>query len=295
MQDSDYYVGACRDCNTLVSDAHAQYSALGYSGTNSGGHLRIVDSEWDHNKTGLVSNSQNNDDAPSPALGWCPGSASTSCTIIEGNSFHDNNNPNVPGAGAAAFGPVGTGLVLAGVRGDMVRDNRFADNGAWGVVTAPYPDNEKPPPVAHCAGGVKNYLGSFKCFYDDWGNEVTGNAFTHDGFFGNTTNGDLADVSGDNTPGNCWHANTDATGTVTEAPADLQATHGTCGTRNAGADVNSDLATQLICDAELFGRCDPSTGKYPRTTKVVMPKLRRQKTMPDPCAGVPTNPWCARG
>ncbi len=295
MQDSDYYVGACRDCNTLISDAHAQYSALGYSGTNSGGHLRIVDSEWDHNKTGLVSNSQNNDDAPSPALGWCPGSTSRSCTFIEGNSFHDNNNPNVPGAGAAAFGPVGTGIVLAGVRGDTVRNNRFENNGAWGVVAAPYPDNDKPPPVAHCQGGIKNYLGTFRCYYDDWGNEVTANRFTHNGFFGNASNGDLADLSGDHTPGNCWHANTDTSGTVTSAPADLQSTHGTCGARNAGADLSSDLAAQLICDTELLGRCAPSTGTYPRTTKIVMPKLKRQKTMPNPCAGVPANPWCPRG
>ncbi|HET9729688.1 MAG TPA: hypothetical protein VFR41_09725, partial [Acidimicrobiia bacterium] len=41
MADSDYYVGACPDCNTILDDAHAQYSALGYSGTNSGGHLII--------------------------------------------------------------------------------------------------------------------------------------------------------------------------------------------------------------------------------------------------------------
>ena len=292
MQDSDYYVGACRDCNTLISDAHAQYSALGYSGTNSGGHLRIVDSEWDHNKTGVVSNSQNNDDAPSPALGWCPGSTSRSCTFIEGNSFHDNNNPNVPGAGSAAFGPVGTGIVLAGVRGDTVRRNQFVNNGAWGVVTAPYPDNDKPPPVAHCEGGVKNYLGTFRCYYDDWGNEVIANRFTHNGYFGNPSNGDLADLSGDHTPGNCWKANTDASGTVTSAPANLQATHGTCGVRNAGADLSSDLAAQLICDTELLGPCDPSTGAYPRTTTIVMPKLERQKTMPNPCAGVPANPWC---
>ncbi|MGZ6708515.1 MAG: hypothetical protein ACXVFN_16430 [Solirubrobacteraceae bacterium] len=294
MDDSDYYVGACRDCNTVVSDAHAQFSSLGYSGTNSGGHLLIERSEWDHNKTGIVTNSQNNDDAPSPALGWCPRVPSRSCTFFQDNFVHDNNNPNVPGAGTAALAPTGTGIVLAGVRGDTVRRNRIVDNGAWGVAAVPFPDTETPPPVAHCEGGIPNYLNTFRCYYDDWGNEVTANAFSHNGFFGNPTNGDLADLSGSHTPGNCWHGNTNTAGAVTSAPGDLQATHGTCGVPNAGADLGSPLATQLICATELTGPCDPATGHYPRTVRVLMPRLRRQKTMPNPCAGVPANPWCPR-
>ena len=295
MDDSDYYVGACRDCNTVISDAHAQYSALGYSGTNSGGHLVLEHSEWDHLKTGIVTNSQNNDDAPSPALGWCPGSTSTSCTFIQDNYIHDNNNPNVPAAGAAATGPVGTGIVLAGVRGDTVRRNRIVRNGAWGVLTIPYPDTETPPAISHCEGGIPDYLSAFKCYYDDFGNEVTANTFTGNGFFGNPSNGDLGDISLTNTPGNCWHDNTDSAGTVTEAPDNLQATHATCGAQGTGADLGSALAAQVICDTEAFGECDTSTGTYPRVTKVVMPRLKRQKTMPKPCAGIPANPWCRRG
>jgi hypothetical protein len=45
MGDSAYYVGACPDCNATLSNVHAQNSALGYSGTNSGGNLIIEDSE----------------------------------------------------------------------------------------------------------------------------------------------------------------------------------------------------------------------------------------------------------
>ncbi len=290
QDDSSYYVGACPNCNTVVTDAHAQYSALGYSGTNAGGHLRIERSEWDHNKTGIVTNSQNNDDAPSPQLGWCPGSTTRSCTFFQDNDIHDNNNPNVPGAGSAALGPVGTGLVIAGGRGDTVRRNRIHDNGAWGVVTTPFPDSDTPPPIAHCEGGTPNFFG-FRCFYDDFGNEVAHNTFRHNGFFGNPTNGDLADVSMTHTPGNCWHDNTDRGG-VTSAPADLQTTHGTCGVQNTGAALGDPLTAQLICDTELAGPC--TTSNYPRTTQVVMPKLKRQRTMPHPCAAVPTNPWCPR-
>src|SRR5262249_55851967 len=56
MADGAYYVGACTDCNLVIDDAHAQYSALGYSGTNSGGRLLIQNSEFDHNKTGFSTN-----------------------------------------------------------------------------------------------------------------------------------------------------------------------------------------------------------------------------------------------
>ena len=65
----------------------------------------VENSEWDHNQSGIVTNSQNNDDAPSPQLGLCPGSTSRSCTFFRNNYVHDNNNPNVPSAGSAALGP----------------------------------------------------------------------------------------------------------------------------------------------------------------------------------------------
>jgi hypothetical protein len=149
-----------------VTDAHAENSALGYSGTNSGGHLIIEDSEWNDNKTGISTNSQNNDDAPSPQDGACPGdgvgpTGSHSCTLFRGNFIHDNNNPNVPNAGSAAFGPVGTGMVLAGGRNDTVIDNRVQNQGSWGILVVPYPDAGPPPPVAHCEGGDMTVLPGF--------------------------------------------------------------------------------------------------------------------------------------
>src|SRR5206468_3587427 len=97
--------------------------------------------------------------------------------------------------------------------------NNIHDNGGWGVLAVPYPDNDKPPPIAHCEGGTPNFLdGAFKCYFDDWGNQVIKNSFSHNGFFGNKTNGDLGDISGQNDPGNCWGGNTDTSGTLTAAP-----------------------------------------------------------------------------
>ena len=34
------------------------------------------------------------------------------------------------------------------------------------------------------------------------------------------------------------------------------------------------------------------TGQYPRRANVVMHPLPRLAAMPNPCAGVPANPWC---
>jgi hypothetical protein len=285
MDDSGYYVGACPDCNAVLNDVHAEYSALGYSGTNSGGHLVIRNSEWDRNKTGISTNSQNNDDAPSPQDGSCPGDDGY-CTFFRGNDIHNNNNPNVPGAGTASLGPVGTGMVVAGGRFDTLKGNHIHDNGAWGVLAVPFPDNETPPPVSNCEGGTPGGFG-FTCYYDDFGNRLLDNHFAGNGFFSNPTNGDIGDISGEHTPGNCYRGNSDPAG-LTSDPANIEQTHGDCSASNSGNNLGSELAAQVICDTEIFAPCpaDPDH-VYPRTRKVVMPRLQHQPTMPRPYHGLP--------
>jgi hypothetical protein len=300
MSDSGYYIGACPDCNATLDDAHAQYSALGYSGTNSGGHLIVENSEFDHNKTGFSTNSQNNDDAPSPQDGSCPKGAigptgTRSCWFFRNNFVHDNNNANVPGHGSAQLGPPGSGVVLSGGRYDTVLDNRFENNGSWAMLVVPFPDTDTPPAIAHCQGGDPRGvpgLGIKGCYFDSWGNDIAHNTFKNNGSFGNPTNGDIGEISLQHSPGNCWHDNTDPAG-VTTAPASLQKTNGTCGVAHAGAQLGSTLTAQVICATEVFGACAPKPGSaYPRRTKLVLPKLAHQPSMPNPCAGVPSNPWC---
>jgi len=305
MSDSSYYIGACPDCNAFLVDAHAQNSALGYSGTDSGGHLFVGYSEWDNNKTGISTNSQNNDDAPPPQNGSCPNGGTGplgtgSCTFFMHNWIHDNNNPNVPASGSADLGPVGTGMVVSGGRHDTILGNRVEHNGSWGLLLAPFPDTGNPPPIAHCEGGVQNpggFLGflGVTCFFDDFGNEVRGNFLRDNGFFGNRTNGDLAEISGLNDPGNCWHDNVDPNG-VTTAPADLQLTHAKCGVPNQGAALLDPLALEVICASQVFGACQTTGGGqpgYPQRTQVALLPLPAQTSMPDPCEGVPRNPWCS--
>jgi hypothetical protein len=298
--DSAFYIGACTDCNTVLDHAHGENSDLGYSGTNSGGHLLVENSEFDQNQSGFVTNSQNNDDAPSPQDGACPSgetgpTGTGSCWVFTKNLVHDNNNPNVPTTGSAEAAPVGAGVVIAGGRNDTVTENSIYDNGSWGVLLAPYPDTEKPPPVAHCQGGIPvETEGQTVCYFDDWGNEVSKNTFTHNGFFGNVDNVDAAELSNAESPGNCWHDNVDTGGEVTSAPLAIQSPpHGTCGIPDAGEPLASPLGVQVACATGFFAEC-PSTAvaNYPRRTAVQMAPLPAEAGMPDPCLGVPRNPWC---
>jgi hypothetical protein len=309
FSDSGYYVGACQDrCFQTVDHAWAQYNALGYSGTNSGGPLLIENSQFDRNQDGFDTNSQNNSDWPSPQSGRCPigvkpqVAGAHSCWIFYNNFVHDNNNPNVPSAGAAAAGPVGTGVSIEG-RNDTIMHNRFQNNGAWGVVLQPYPDTETPPSNAiPCVSGTRNFsfLGiSIACVYDDWNNALVGNAFTHNGFFGNPTNGDFAQSTFlPGHPVNCYSANTDTGGKLTSSPLNLQSTNATCGRIATAPDRNLPFVFQSLCDTQVFGPGTPclSGAHYPRRTKVVMhPIPKGLRTMPNPCAGVPANPWCTKG
>jgi len=307
FNDSSYYIGGCQDvCDQTMNHAQAEYSALGYSGTNSGGNLVVENSEFDNNKDGFDTNSQNNDDSPSPQDGACPHGGTSpiththSCWVFMNNYVHDNNDPNVPGAGAAAAGPVGTGMSISGGRDDTVMNNRFENNGAWGIILVPYPDTETPPPGQDCQGGIKTGPPSNLCLFDDWGNEIAGNTFKNNGFFGNDTNGDFGEITSTSAPTNCYHGNVEAGGgQPTTSPSGLQQSKPTCG-KNAPPDPNPAMTNQVACDSQFFASLSPTGGSpctpgssYPQKTQVVMhPLPAGLATMPQPCADVPANAWC---
>ncbi|HUE28167.1 MAG TPA: hypothetical protein VMP89_15440, partial [Solirubrobacteraceae bacterium] len=303
FNDSGYYIGACQQqCNQTLTHGWSEYNALGYSGTNSGGQLVIENSQFDQNEDGFDTNSQNNSDWPSPQDGACPNGGTSpiththSCWVFMNNYVHDNNNPNVPAAGSAAAGPVGTGMSISGGRDDTVMHNRFVHNGAWGTIFVIYPDSETPPSDAPACAGGDNAGGV--CNYDDWGNSLLNNTYSGNGFFNNPTNGDFAEIT--STPGhpiNCYVGNTDASGTVTSSPSDLQSTNSNCGQTATVPDTNPTFTSQVLCDSEFEGPATvcPAGTSYPRLQQVVMHSLptRQLKTMPNPCAGVPANPWCS--
>ena len=284
MNDAALYIGACHPCNAVIQRFHGEYNRLGYSGTNSSG-VQLADSEFNDNFAGITTDSENNDDAPSPQLG----------STFENNYIHDNNNPNAT-ADLGGLRAIGVGLVVAGGRNNRIIRNRIENNGAWGILLVPLIDIGKPPKVAHCQGGqaTKGPGGTVTCFFDDFANQVIGNSLKNNGFFGNATNGDLGDISGQNTPGNCWRDNARTDGTAPSSePSDLQSTHSDCSARGHGDEIASALADQALCDTEVLSKCaNDATHHYPRTKKVKVHKLPRLKGMKNPCSGVPVNPWC---
>lgn len=310
FNDAGFYIGGCAQlCNQVIRNSRAQYNALGYSGTNSGGTLLFADNSFDHNKDGFDTNSQNNDDWPSPQDGACVGGAkppvkgAKTCWVLYHNKIYDNNEANVPMAGAAAQGPVGTGVSIEG-RNDTVMDNVIKNNGAWGVAYQPYPDTETPPSDVvkagkACRGGTPNFMFDgikITCLYDDWGIQTIHNTFTHNGFFGNPTNGDIGEATFESGHAiNCYAGNRDTSGAVTSSPANLQATNGHCGQKATTPTTNDTYVGEVICNSQAFGAgigCSASD-HYPRQHKVVMHRLPHGLTsMKNPCAGVPKNPWC---
>jgi hypothetical protein len=175
-------------------------------------------------------------------------------------------------------------------------DNQFVNNGAWGTIFVPYPDTETPPSNApSCRGGVQT---GALCNYDDWGNFLIGNSYTHDGFFNNPTNGDFAETTTTpDHPANCYRGNTATGGTLSTSPATLVQTNGTCGQTQLVPDLNPQFTAEVLCDSMFEGPSTPCppNANYPRGGgKVIMHPLptSQLRSMPNPCAGVPSDPWC---
>ncbi len=106
--DSGIYIGQCYPCNALIYDSVVEGNALGYSGTNAGGHLYIYNNIWRDNMSGIIPNTLDSELNP-------PGRETT----IVGNLVVDNNNYEAP---ANRFGLVaqGMGIVMPGRVGDGI-------------------------------------------------------------------------------------------------------------------------------------------------------------------------------
>ncbi len=297
FSDSGMYVGAClRECDMTIDHAWMQYSALGYSGTNSGGAIVVQNSEFDHNQDGFDTNTQIAGDPPAPQNGEClhgaisPITHTHSCWVFVHNRVHDNNNPNVPQQGSASAGPLGTGMTISGGRNDTVMYNTFENNGAWGVLFVPFPDSGTPDPGQSCDSVHGLQVPGFGCVIDAEGNALLHNTFKHNGFFGNPSNGDFGELAfNTGRPTNCYANNSFPDGST---PVDLETTKPTCGSLTTAANIDANLLGQVLCDTG-FGSC-PDGSVYPPSTGIVMQPLPKNlPTMPEPCNGVPANSWCA--
>jgi hypothetical protein len=299
FNDSGMYVGACQEvCGMTINHAWMENNALGYSGTNSGGTIVIENSQFDNNQDGFDTNTQIAGDPPAPQNGACAGNAVSpiththSCWVFIHNYVHNNNNPTTPKAGSAAAGPTGTGMTVSGGRNDTVMDNRFDNNGAWGILFVPYPDSSTPSVGQTCKGTGGTQIAGLGCVYDPEGDALIGNSFANDGYFGNPSNSDFGQITIEgHEEQNCFSSNKDPQGS---SPSDLEKVQPTCGSITKAGNTGGPLLAQVLCDTG-FGKCPPGA-KYPTSKKVLLTELPKGlPTMPDPCSGVPVNPWCPKG
>jgi len=299
MNDSGTYVGACqRACDITMDHMWMESNALGYSGTNSGGTIVIENSRFDDNQDGLDTNTQVIGDPPAPQDGRCakghtsPITRTDSCWVVIHNRFDDNNNPDAPAAGSAAAGPVGTGMTISGGRYDTVMDNTITGNGAWGILFVPYAQSGKPSLGQTCKGAGGHEFPVFGCVLDPESDALLSNTFRHNGYFGNPSNSDYGQITlfgGE--PQNCFRANSAPDGS---APKNLEKTQTKCGVKTKAGNTGGNLFTQVLCDTGLSS-C-PKGAHYPKPNgKVVLKPLPiGLPTMPNPCQGVPANPWCPK-
>lgn len=126
--DSGIYIGQCYPCNSLIYDNVIEGNALGYSGTNAGGHLYLYNNIWRDNMSGIVPNTLDSELNP-------PGRETT----IIGNLVIDNNNYEAP---TNRFGLVakGMGIVAPGRVGDIIEKNIVINHDRYGIVASPMLD-----------------------------------------------------------------------------------------------------------------------------------------------------------
>ena len=140
-------------------------------------------------------------------------------------------------------------------------------------------------------------LGPGSCLYDEWGDALIHNTFTHNGGYGNPTNGDFEQLNFESHPSNCLSGNVNTSGSLTPLSAQLEQSYPTCTTTAVAPNFNLPFLNEVLCDSQIKVQglgCQPGD-QYPRRTRVIMhPLPRHLKTMSNPCQGVPRNPWCRR-
>jgi hypothetical protein len=128
--DAGFYIGQCYPCDAVIDDVISEYNGLGYSGTNSGGNLTIVNSTFRFNRAGVVPNSGSYE--------LCyPQRDNT----IVGNIVHDNNQADTPAIDAALLA-MGNGILLTGGMQNTIERNLVYDHDLTGIGLVPYPEEE---------------------------------------------------------------------------------------------------------------------------------------------------------
>lgn len=128
--DAGFYIGECYKCDAVIDNVVSEYNGLGYSGTNSGGDLYIINSTFRNNRAGIVPN------AGSYELCY-PGRDN----VIVGNIVHDNNYLDGPGIDVSLLAQ-GNGILLAGSINNDVERNLVYNHKRTGIAAVPFPEDD---------------------------------------------------------------------------------------------------------------------------------------------------------
>jgi hypothetical protein len=125
---SGFSIGQCFPCHAVVRDVLAEHNAVGFSGTNAGGDLAIVNSEWRGNLAGIVPNTLDSESGP-PQRDM----------LIAGNFVHDNNSLTAD-TNDLTYARFGTGILVTGGLGNLIDGNLVQDHESYGIVVLPNVD-----------------------------------------------------------------------------------------------------------------------------------------------------------
>jgi plastocyanin len=136
--DSAFYVGQCAPCRVVLNDVIGDYSGLGYSGTNSSGDMYIVNSRFEHNRSGISTTTFDIELNP-------PGRATT----IAGNVISDSGLDNEAAGFYATETLAGNGIGLVGTHNNRVEHNLVMRSRNNGILVLPILDRHYWPSTGH--------------------------------------------------------------------------------------------------------------------------------------------------
>jgi len=210
--DAGFYIGQCFPCDAVMDNVISEYNGLGYSGTNAGGNLLIVNSTFRYNRAGIVPNSGSYE--------LCyPQRDST----IVGNLVYSNNQPDTPAIDVAILA-MGNGILSAGGVRNTISRNLVFDHDKTGIGLVPFleedPNDDLPTKDewdVDCATQKTQAPATPEggLLWDSMETRVEGNVVSDSRVADIAVDSVGADLS---TFGNCWKGNT----FTTSAPLELE-------------------------------------------------------------------------
>ncbi|MGB3054967.1 MAG: right-handed parallel beta-helix repeat-containing protein [Acidimicrobiales bacterium] len=267
--DAGFYIGQCFECDAVLDNVVSEYNGLGYSGTNSGGELYIVNSTFRNNRAGIVPNSGSYE--------LCyPGRSN----VIVGNIIHDNNYMDGPGIDVSLLAQ-GNGILLAGSINNTVERNLVFNHDKAGIAAFPFPEedaSDEPPAVDEldipCVETLDDEIPTEPVGLVMWnatGNRIVGNVIEASGQ-ADLASGTLSIEDGDLTTAelnNCFSGNT----FTTSAPTDLEKL-APCDGTGSGGDFEAGAF-------DLMGLIASQPAKPPKDSYKTTPEPGLQPSMPD--------------